>query len=338
MLKIERNVELQKFNTFKMSAKAEYFVAVSSKEEILEAISWAREKNLPIFVLGGGSNILISKKIKGLVIKNEIKGTGVLSEDANSVVFSSLSGESWTHMVHLIAENGWYGAENLFLVPGTVGAAPVQNIGAYGVELKDIFDHLVAINLKTGKEKVFTAEDCRFAYRESVFKNKLKGKYFIYSVALKLKKKANFNLSYGDILLRLKEKGIKKPNLKQVVAVIQEIRNGKLPAPAVLPNAGSFFKNPKISVSELKKLKKLFPDIISFPAGKKIEVPAGWLIDKAGFKGKKFGKVGAYEKQALILVNYGGATAKDLLALAKNIKKTVKKLFAIDLEEEVNII
>lgn len=338
MIKIEKNFELQKYNTLKLSAKAEYFVSISSKEELLEAISWAKEKGKEIFVLGGGSNVLISKKIKGLVIKNDIKGTGVLSEDSDSVVFSSLSGESWTHFVYLAAENGWYGVENLFLVPGTVGAAPVQNIGAYGLELKDIFDHLVAIDLKTGKEKIFTAKECHFAYRDSIFKNKLKGKYFIYSLALRLKKKANFNLDYGDIQLRLKEQGIKKPNLKQVVSVIEEIRNSKLPSPAVLANAGSFFKNPQISKRDLVRLEKLFPDIKSFPAGNKVKIPAGWLIEKAGFKGKKFGPVGAYEKQALILVNYGGATAKDLLSLVKDIKKTVKKLFAIDLEEEVNII
>ncbi|MFZ4648132.1 MAG: UDP-N-acetylmuramate dehydrogenase [Patescibacteria group bacterium] len=338
MLKIEKNFELQKFNTLKLSANAEFFAVVFSKEEILEAISWAKAKNVPIFVLGGGSNILISKKIKGLVLKNEIKGTGVVAEDKESVTFSALSGENWTHFVHLAAENGWYGVENLYLVPGTVGAAPVQNIGAYGVELKDTFDHLVAINLQNGKEKIFTAKDCYFAYRNSIFKNKLKGKYFIYSVALRLNKKASLKLDYGDIRVKLVEKGIKKPNLKQIVVAIQDIRNSKLPSPAVLANAGSFFKNPEISISDFRKLEKLFPGIKSFPAGKKVKVPAGWLIEQAGFKGKKFGKVGVYEKQALILVNYGGATAKDLLALVKNIKKTVKKLFSIDLEEEVNII
>lgn len=338
MLKIERNFELQKFNTLKLAAKAEFFAVISNKDELLEAIVWAKAKNLPIFVLGGGSNILIAKKIKGLVLKNEIKGTGVLDEDKESVTFSALSGESWTHFVHLAAENGWYGVENLYLVPGTVGAAPVQNIGAYGVELKDTFDHLVAINLKTGKEKIFTAKDCRFAYRNSVFKNKLKGKYFIYSLALRLNKKANLRLDYGDIRAKLLEKGIKKPNLKQVVATIQDIRNSKLPSPAVLANAGSFFKNPEISTSEFRRLEKIFSDIKSFPAGKKVKVPAGWLIEKAGLKGKKFGPVGVYEKQALILVNYGGASAKELLSLVKNIKKMVKKMFAIDLEEEVNII
>ncbi|MCX6795747.1 MAG: UDP-N-acetylmuramate dehydrogenase [Candidatus Falkowbacteria bacterium] len=338
MLKIERNFELQKLNTLKLAAKAEFFAVISNREELLEAISWAKEKSKHIFVLGGGSNVLISKKIKGLVLKNEIKGTGVLSEDKESVIFSALSGESWTHFVHLAAESGWYGVENLYLVPGTAGAAPVQNIGAYGVELKDCFDHLVAIDLQTGKEKIFTSKDCKFAYRDSIFKNKLKGKYFIYSVALRLNKKANLKLDYGDIRARLKEKGIHKPNLKQVVTAIQDIRNSKLPSPALIANAGSFFKNPGISVSKFKKLEKSFPDIKSFPSGNKIKIPAGWLIEKAGFKGKIFGKVGVYEKQALILVNYGGASAKDLLNLVKKIKLVIKKQFAIDLEEEVNII
>ena len=338
MLAIERNVDLQRYNTFKMASKAEFFAVVREKEDVLAAIKWAKEHTQPIFVLGGGANVLLGKKIKGLVLKNEIKGTGVLAEDKDSVVFSGLSGESWIRFVHLAVESGWYGIENLFLIPGTVGASPVQNIGAYGVELKDCFDHLVAINLATGKEKTFYAKDCNFAYRDSIFKSKLRGKYFIYSVALRLKKKAELKLDYGDIGKCLLEKGIKKPNLKQVIAIIQEIRNSKLPIPAVLPNVGSFYKNPEISKKEFARLLKEFPDIRSFPAGKKIKIPAAWLIDQAGFKGKRFGDAGVYEKQALILVNHGQATARDILALDAKIKKAVLKKFGIKLEEEVNII
>lgn len=338
MFTIQKNFNLEKLNTLQLSASAEFFAVVSDKEELLAAIKFAREKKLAIFVLGGGSNTLISKKIKGLVLKNEIKGVGVLAEDKDSVVFSGCSGENWTHFVHLAVQAGWYGLENLYLVPGTVGAAPVQNIGAYGMEIKDVFDHLVAINLKTGREKVFKARDCHFAYRQSIFKGKLKGQYFIYSVAVKLDKKAELKLDYGDIRSKLAEHGIKKPNLQQLIDVIQEIRNSKLPSPAVLANAGSFFKNPELSKTDFKRLVKIFPDIKSFPAGKKVKIPAGWLVEKAGFKGFRRGRVGVYEKQALILVNYGGASARELLGLVKEIKKTVKKKFNIDLEEEVNII
>lgn len=335
MIHIQKNIKLAKYTTLNIGSTAEFFAVITSKEELLEAISWSKERSQPITILGGGSNLLITSKIKGLVIKNEIVGTQITAETKDEAWLTGQSGEVWSKFVSYAVKNELYGLENLYLIYGTVGAAPVQNIGAYGVELKDIFDSLVAIDLKTGKEKNFKLADCKFGYRDSIFKNKLKGKYFIYQVTVKLSKKPQFKIDYADIKTEL---GKKKPNLKNVIAAIFKIRNGKLPNPVTLPNAGSFFKNPEISVAEFKKLQKQFPDIKSFPSGKKIKVPAGWLIEKAGLKGKKFGPVSMYEKQALILVNHGGAKASHILKHIDRVQVAVLKQFGIKLEPEVNII
>ncbi len=231
------------------------------------------------------------------------------------------------------------GLENLFLIYGTVGAAPIQNIGAYGVELKDYFYHLRALDLKTGHEKIFAARDCEFGYRDSVFKHRLKNKYFIYAVTVKLKTTPDFKLDYGSIREKLLEQGIKEPYCRDVIRTIQEIRTSKLPNPALLPNAGSFFKNAEISRVKFKNLLKKYPQLPNFPATKnKVKIPAGWLIEQAGFKGKKIGPVSMYAKQALILVNHGAAEAKHVLALSRKVKAAVKRKFGIDLEEEVRII
>lgn len=336
-LKIERNHPLSSYTTLQVGGEAEYFAIVKSKEDVLEGISFARENKLPITILGGGSNLLISGSVKGLVLKNEIKGINILEKNKDRVIIEGLSGEIWSRFVSFAASHKFYGLENLFLIYGTVGAAPVQNIGAYGVELKDVFHHLQAINLKTGEERIFSRADCQFAYRDSIFKNKLKGKYFIYSVAVSLARQSDFKLDYGSIRETLLAKGIKKPSLSDVVKTIEEIRNSKLPNPRLLPNAGSFFKNPEISVASFRCLKKSFPDMPSFPAGKKVKIPAGWLIEQAGFKGRKFGKVRMYEKQALILVNEGGR-AQQILALVARVKQGVKEKFGLDLQEEVNVI
>jgi UDP-N-acetylmuramate dehydrogenase len=289
--------------------------------------------------LGGGSNILFSKRIPGLVLKNEIKGIKIIEKNKERALVEGLSGESWTKFVSFTVNHKFYGLENLFLIYGTVGAAPVQNIGAYGVEFKDSFHHLLAIDLKTGQEKIFSAADCHFGYRDSVFKNKFRGRYFIYSVVVSLALKPNFQLGYGSIKEKLAEKGVKKITIGEIVKVIGEIRNSKLPNPYVLPNSGSFFKNPEITKIEFKKLQQQYPEIPSFPgSGKKIKIPAGWLIEQVGLKGKKFGPVRMYEKQALILVNEGGASAKQVLNLVNKVKAAVKKKFDLDLSEEVNII
>jgi UDP-N-acetylmuramate dehydrogenase len=338
MLKIEKNVDLTPYTTLKIGAPAEFFAVLKNKEDLLAAIVWSKNNKKSIWILGGGSNVLISQKVKGLVLKNEIKGMEIVEKNNGQVLVEAKSGESWTKFVNFTISHGLYGLENLFLIYGTVGAAPVQNIGAYGVELKDVFYHLKAIDLKTGQEKIFALKDCKFAYRDSIFKNRLKGKYFIYSVIVKLKREANFKLDYGSIRQELEKKGITKPYLSDVVRVVQEIRNSKLPNPGILPNAGSFFKNVEINPAEFKKLLKKYPKLPNFPAGKKIKIPAGWLIEQAGFKGKKIGPVSMYKNQALILVNHGGAEAKQVFALMKKIKTTIKKKFGLDLKEEVNII
>ncbi len=335
---IKKNHPLAQYSTLRVGGRAEYFVVVSNREELMEAISFAKSKKLPITVLGGGSNLLISGPVQGLVIKNEIKGIRIMEKNKDRALVEGLSGESWSKFVSFTVENKLYGLENLFLIYGTVGAAPVQNIGAYGVELKDTFYHLKAINLKTGIERIFSAADCRFGYRDSVFKNRLKGKYFIYSIVVSLSRKPELKLDYGSIRETLTAKGIKKPSLRDVIKTIEEIRNSKLPNPYLLPNAGSFFKNPEVSVATFKVLKKKYPDMPSFPgSGRKIKIPAGWLIEAAGFKGKKFGRVRMYEKQALILVNNGG-TAKQVLELVAKVQASVKKKFGLDLSPEVNII
>lgn len=338
MLKIEKNVNLAPYTTIKIGAPAEFFAVIKNLADLKEAIEWSNQHKKPIWILGGGSNVLISKKIKGLVLKNEIRGMTVLERHDDYALVEAKSGESWTKFVNFTIDYGFYGLENLFLIYGTVGAAPVQNIGAYGVELKDVFYHLKAIDLKTGHEKIFAAKDCKFGYRDSVFKKRLKGKYFIYSVTVKLKRAAEFKLDYGSIRQELEKKGITKPYLSDVIRVIQEIRNNKLPNPGVLPNAGSFFKNAEVDLVKFKKLAKKYPQLPNFPAGKKIKIPAGWLIEQAGFKGKQMGAVSMYEKQALILVNHGGADAKQAIALTKKVKSAVKKKFGLDLQEEVNII
>lgn len=339
MLNIQKNVSLAKYTTLKIGAAAEFFAVIESRDDLQEAISWAKKNKRPIFVLGGGSNLLVSKRFRGLVLKNEIKGVQISSETKDETWLTGNSGEIWSSFVDYAVKHKLYGLENLYLIYGTVGAAPVQNIGAYGVEIKDVFDSLVAIDLKTGREKTFFFKDCRFGYRDSIFKNKLKGRYFIYSVTVRLSKQSAWKLDYGSIKEELKKQKVRKPNLPAVIKAIETIRNSKLPNPFVLPNAGSFFKNTEITKRQFKKLQTLYPDIPSFPASQgKVKIPTGWLIEQTGFRGRKIGPVAMYEKQALILVNYGGAQAKDVLKLVKAIKMAVKKKFGLEIEEEVNVI
>lgn len=339
MLKIETEKNLKDYTTIKIGAAAEFFTVVKDRADLLEAINWARENKKAIWILGGGSNILISKRIKGLVIKNEIRGMEIVDTDSESALVEAKSGEGWTKFVNFTLSHDLYGLENLFLIYGTVGAAPIQNIGAYGVELKDCFHHLKAIDLENGYEKIFSLPDCQFGYRDSVFKHGLKGKYFIYSVTLRLKRQPDFKLDYGSIREKLLERGVEKPKAKDVIRVIQDIRNEKIPNPGVLPNAGSFFQNVEVTQARLKTLLKEYPEMPNFPAGGgRVKIPAGWLIEQAGFKGKKIGPVSMYEKQALILVNDGGAESRHVLNLAKKVQTAVKEQFGLDLVEEVNII
>jgi UDP-N-acetylmuramate dehydrogenase len=340
-MKIQKNIRLDKYTTFKIGGPAKYFAVVSIVEDIQEAIIFANENKLPILIIGGGSNLIPSDKgFKGLVIKNELTGMCLVKETKSSAFVESAGGESWSAFVNYCVERGYYGLENLFLIPGTVGAAPIQNIGAYGVEFKDYCHQVQVISLKTGKLRNLSAVECRFGYRDSIFKNRYKDKWMVVSVTVKLGKRARFNLEYGAIKEKLAEKKIKDPSARELVEVIMEIRNSKLPNPALIPNAGSFFKNPEISAKEFSTLKKYYPDLKSFPGSRSgsFKVPAGWLIEQCGFKGKDVGKVGVYEKQALILVNRGGATQKQVIALSDKIIKKVYKKFKIELEREVNIL
>lgn len=339
MLNIQKNINLEKFNTLKIPALARFFCVVKSEAEFKEALDWARLNAKEIFILGGGSNILLSQDFSGLVIKNELKGIRLVGKKADAILVEAKSGEIWTKFVNFTVNENLYGLENLFLIYGTVGAAPVQNIGAYGVELKDCFHSLQAIDIKTGKEKTFFLKDCHFGYRDSIFKNKFKGRYFISSVTVQLKRHGKLQLGYGSIKEELDKQGIKKPTLKEVIAVISLIRNQKLPNPAVLPNVGSYFKNTEVSQTKFKTLQKKYPALPSFPAANnKVKIPTAWLIEQAGFRGKKIGPVSMYEKQALILVNHGEAQAKHVLSLVKKVKAAVRKKFGLEIHEEVNVI
>ncbi len=339
MLKIQKDKNLTSYTTLGIGDKAEFFAVVKDKQDLIAAITWAERKKVSVYVLGGGSNLLISGPVRGLVLKNEIRGRKLAQDNKGAVLVEAKSGEDWAKFVDYTVSKGWHGLENLSLIYGTVGAAPIQNIGAYGVELKDSFDHLVAIDLKTGKEKIFYAADCRFGYRDSVFKRRLKGKYFIYSVTVRLRKKASLRLEYGSIKNQLAQRGVKKPTLKETAAAVKDIRRSKLPDPVKLPNAGSFFKNIELSEQRFLRLQVKYPDLPGWPAGAgKIKIPSAWLIEKAGFKGRRYGPLGMHERQALVMVNYDGATPRQASALAQKIKLAIQKRFGLDLQEEINII
>lgn len=339
MLDIKRNVDLTPYTTIKIGARAAFFAVISSSEDLLAAIAWARSKKHSIFVLGGGSNILIARRFPGLVLKAELKGVKKIKETAANVWVEVAAGESWMKLVSWAAGNGWYGIENLAAIYGTVGAAPVQNIGAYGVELESVFDYLKAVDLRSGRLRRFSKADCHFGYRDSVFKGRYRQRFFITSVILKLSKKPRLNLEYAGIKEELARQGIVKPDAVAVAKAVALVRDAKLPRPGLQPNAGSFFKNPEISAACFRRLLDRYPNLPHFPGmNGLVKVPAAWLIEQVGFKGRRCGAVGMSDRQALILVNYGGASARSALALAAKIKAAVKARFGLDLQEEVNVI
>jgi len=336
---VQQNVSLKPYNTFKIDANAGFLAIIDSTDDLDEVFMSGRFRSQRKMVLGGGSNVLFTRGFTGVVAKNEIKGIRTLRENEDEVLVSVGSGESWHQFVLWCVERGFGGVENLSLIPGTVGAAPMQNIGAYGMELKDVFHSLVAYEIKSGKQITFYKEDCKFGYRQSVFKGELKDQFVITNVSLLLKKKPVFNLSYGDIQLTLNEMGVEEPTLKNVSQAIINIRQSKLPDPIDVGNAGSFFKNPVVEKLHFEALEAQFPDIKSYPLDQeRIKIPAGWLIEKAGWKGYKDGNFGVHDKQALVLVNLGNARGKDIFKLSNEIQKTVQKQFGIDLEREVNVI
>jgi len=336
-MQIHENFPLKPYNTFSIDAKARFFNSFSFVEELEEKLMMYSE--YPILILGGGSNILFTKDYHGAVLKNEIKGIELQHEDAEHVYVKVGAGENWHQFVLYCINHNWAGVENLSLIPGNIGASPIQNIGAYGVELDDVFWSLEAFHLSERKIHTFTATDCEFGYRDSVFKNRYKNEFAILSVTFQLKKKPIYHVSYGAITEELEKMGVKDLSIKAVSQAVINVRNAKLPDPQKIPNAGSFFKNPEVTASKYEELKLKFPDIIAYPLAKgTVKLAAGWMIEKCGWKGYRKGDAGCHAKQALVLVNYGNATGKEIFALSEEILQSVKNKFDIVLEREVNII
>ncbi|WP_111682031.1 UDP-N-acetylmuramate dehydrogenase [Winogradskyella tangerina] len=335
---IEENVSLRPYNTFGIDVNAKSFCNISSVEAL--KIQLREHQNQPLFVLGGGSNMLLTKNIEALVLHINIKGIEVVEETNETVLIKAMAGENWHEFVLWCLDHNYGGIENLSLIPGNVGTAPIQNIGAYGVELKDVFVSCETIRIKDQESVTFTKEDCQFGYRESIFKQDLKGQYIITSVTFKLTKTNHkLHTDYGAIKQQLKDSNIDSPSIRDISNAVIAIRQSKLPDPNEIGNSGSFFKNPVISKLQFQKLQENFPKVPSYSVSEDlVKVPSGWLIEKAGFKGKRFNNYGVHNKQALVLVNYGGAKGSDIYDLALLIQKTVKRIFDITIETEVNII
>ncbi|MBP9792911.1 MAG: UDP-N-acetylmuramate dehydrogenase [Flavobacterium sp.] len=337
-MNIQNNFSLKKYNTFGIDAKAKQFVAVHSTDELQEVLQKnATEKK---FILGGGSNMLLTQDIDALVIHVDLKGKQVIKEDDNFVWVESQAGENWHEFVLWNIENNFGGLENMSLIPGNVGTTPVQNIGAYGAEIKDTFVSCNAMKIDSQEIKTFTKDECKFGYRESIFKQEVKDQYIITSVQFKLTKKNHkINTGYGDIQKELEQNHITNPTIKDVSNAVIAIRQSKLPDPKELGNSGSFFKNPIVSRELFNKAKAQHPDIKHYDVSEtEVKVPAGWMIEQAGLKGYRDGDAGVHARQALVLVNYGNATGNDILNLSKLVQKTVLEKFGIAIEAEVNII
>ncbi|MFM9988689.1 UDP-N-acetylmuramate dehydrogenase [Flavobacterium sp.] len=332
------NFSLKKHNTFGIEAKAKQFVAIHSIPDLKAVLHEnPTEKK---FILGGGSNMLLTQDINALVIHIDLKGKKIIKQDDDFVWVESQAGENWHEFVLWTINQNFGGLENMSLIPGNVGTTPVQNIGAYGTEIKDTFVSCEAINIATQEMKTFTNTECHFGYRESIFKHDVKDQFIITSVVFKLTKKDHkINISYGDIQLELANKNIETPSLIDVSNAVIAIRQSKLPDPKELGNSGSFFKNPILLKSEFEPIHKKFPEMKFYEISEtEVKVPAGWLIEQAGFKGKRFGDAGIHKNQALVLVNYGNATGQEILNVSKNIQKTVFEMFGIHIEAEVNVI
>lgn len=337
-MKIIENQSLKNLNTFGLDVNARFYTEVESIEQIREVLQSAKFKNTPLLIIGGGSNILFTKDFDGLVIRMLIKGVEEISCDDSSVILRVGAGEIWDDLVKYCVNKNYSGIENLSLIPGSVGASPIQNIGAYGSEVKDVFVKLEGINLTTGEIEFYNKEECKFGYRDSIFKHELRNKFIITSVFLKLTKQLKINIEYEALKKEFGNLDLSEITIKDVSETVSRIRRSKLPDTNVLGNAGSFFKNPEIGEEQFSNLKQQFPDIVGYTSKDgKIKVPAGWIIQKCGWKGKRVGNVGSYEKQALVLVNYGNASGKEVFDLSQTIINDVETKFGIKLEREVNI-
>ena len=338
-MKIIENYPLLNLNTFGLDVKAKYFTSINTVNELIEIKKTNEFKDLELLVLGGGSNILFTKDFDGLVILNNIKGKEIIVQNHHSVFLKIGAGENWHELVMYCVDKGWGGIENLSLIPGNTGTAPMQNIGAYGVEIKETFVELEALEISSGKIVKFNNSDCEFGYRESVFKNKMKNQYIILNITLELNKNPVLNVNYGDVKAILENRNIKNPSIKDVSNAIINIRRSKLPDPKKIGNSGSFFKNPIVSLKKLKLIKNKYPKIISYKINEnEFKIAAGWMIEIAGWKGKRFNNFGVHEKQALVLVNYGLANGIEIFNLSEKIILDIKDKFGITLEREVNII
>jgi UDP-N-acetylmuramate dehydrogenase len=335
-MNIIQNQSLKNYNTFGIDAKAKDFIAVNTVDALVEVVASSQD----LFILGGGSNMLLTQDIQKLVVHLDLKGLEIIEENEDFVIVRAQAGENWHEFVLWCIDQDFGGIENLSLIPGNVGTTPIQNIGAYGVEIKDTLFSCEALNRKTLQIETFTNEQCKFDYRESVFKNELKEQYIITAVLFKLTKKNHkVSTTYGAIETELSNQNIQNPTLKDISNAVIAIRQSKLPDPKELGNSGSFFKNPVISKEAYKKAKAIHPDMPHYVVSENsVKVPAGWLIEQAGFKGKRFGDAGVHKNQALVLVNYGAATGAELVALSQTIQQTILDQFGIAIEAEVNII
>ena len=338
MLQIEQNKSLKNYNTFGLDVNAAHFTSIHSVGELIAVLKDDDFSDVPKMFLGGGSNVLLTKDFNGLIIHNNLKGIEVVERDSDFVFVKAASGEVWHDFVLYCIENGYGGVENMSLIPGSVGAGPMQNIGAYGVEMKDVFHELEALNLATLEIEKFSNADCKFGYRESVFKNEKKNQYFITSVNFRLSLHPTVNTTYGAIQQQLQAMNVEHPNIKNVSDAVIAIRSSKLPNPALLGNSGSFFKNPEISVSEYERLKNEFPNVVAYPTNNGYKLAAGWLIEQCGWKGKVVGNCGSHKDQALVLVNYGNASGDEIYQLALAIQQSVLDKFQVKIIPEVNIV
>jgi len=336
----EQHISLKPYNSFGIEAIARYFIRFKSREEVQEIFEAIKELQIAErLILGGGSNVLLCSDFNGYVLKNEIGGIEVIRDEADFVMIKAGAGVPWHQLVMYAVDRGWGGIENLSLIPGSTGAAPMQNIGAYGVELKDVFDSLEAYHIGEKRMITFDKKDCTFGYRESIFKHELKNQCVILSVTLVLKKNPAFNIAYGAIRQELEKMKVETLSVKNISEAVIHIRSSKLPDPAKIGNAGSFFKNPSVQAKQYQDLKKQYPDLVGYEnADGSYKLAAGWLIESCGWKGYRKGDAGCYPLQALVLVNYGNATGKELLALSEEIQASVAKKFGVILEREVNLI